>query len=195
MPHKLPSGSYRGSFRHPHTGELIRDTFSNKRAALDWETTERAKALRGEWIDPEDGKVTFAEYFELYAKGKGWTPGSERAARLALADVTFGHMPLRVIRKTHIGQWINALHDKDLAPGTIRTRVGYIAAVFRQAVDDDVIGRAPIGTRDKRVPARQDVVRPEDLPTQEQVAALVRAADPTFVAFVAVCAFAGLRLG
>jgi integrase len=80
-----------------------------------------------------------------------------------------------------------------LAPGTIRTRVNNVRAVLRAAVRDRVIASDPSdGISLPRVR------RPEmamTLPNTAQVRALLDAAPGKWRAFVAVCAFFGLRLG
>jgi integrase len=80
-----------------------------------------------------------------------------------------------------------------LAPGTIRTRFNSVHAVLRAAVRDRVIASAPSdGITLPRV-RRLEVAM--TLPTVAQVRALLDAAPGKWSAFVALCAFAGLRLG
>ena len=80
-----------------------------------------------------------------------------------------------------------------LAPGTIRTRVNNVRGVLRAAVRDRVIASDPSdGITLPRV-RRPEVAMA--LPTTAQVRALLAAAPDECGAFVALCAFAGLRLG
>lgn len=80
-----------------------------------------------------------------------------------------------------------------LAPGKIRTRVNNVRSVLRAAVRDRLIASDPSA----------DVVLPRDrrreaamtIPTGQQVGALLAVAEPRFRAFLALAAFAGLRLG
>jgi integrase len=80
-----------------------------------------------------------------------------------------------------------------LAPGTIKTRVNNVRSVLHAAVRDQMIAVDPsdniVLPRDRRREAAMV------LPTADQVAAVIAAATPWFEAFVALAAFAGLRLG
>ena len=78
-----------------------------------------------------------------------------------------------------------------LAPDTITTR--YVRSVFRAAVKDRVIGSDP--TDGVRLPRgrRADVAM--SIPAPEEVGQLMDVADERFQPFIALSAFAGLRLG
>jgi integrase len=80
-----------------------------------------------------------------------------------------------------------------LAPGTIRTRFNSVHAVLRAAVRDRIIASAPSdGVTLPRVRRLDAAMK---LPSVAQVRALLDAVPDRWGAFVALCAFAGLRLG
>ncbi len=83
--------------------------------------------------------------------------------------------------------------DQPLAPGTIKTRYNNVRGVFRAAVRDRLIARDP--TEAVRLPRQRRADASMTIPSIEDVGALVTAADDSFRAFVALCAFTGLRLG
>jgi integrase len=89
--------------------------------------------------------------------------------------------------------WIKQMNAAGLAPGTIKTRYVNVRSVFRAAVKDRVIGSDP--TDGVRLPRgrRADVAM--SIPTPEEVGQLMAVADERFQPFIALCAFAGLRLG
>ncbi len=116
-------------------------------------------------------------------------------------SVTFGDVPLAALRRSHVERWVKAMQTAPrdggrppgLAPGTIRTRVNNVRGVLRAAVRDRAI---PSDPSDGITLPR--VRRPEAamvLPAPAQVRALLDAAPGEWGAFVALCAFAGLRLG
>lgn len=112
---------------------------------------------------------------------------------LALRSSELGRYQLGRVRHSHIEQWIKRMADQPLAAGTIKTRFNNVRSVFRAAVRDRLIVRDP--TEGVRLPRQR---RPEarmTIPTVEEVGALLDAADDSFRSFVALCAFAGLRLG
>jgi integrase len=85
------------------------------------------------------------------------------------------------------------MQSAGLAPGTIRTRYGNVRAVLRAAVRDRVIASDPgEGVALPRARSREASMV---LPAAGQVRALLDAVPPHWRAYVAVRAFAGLRLG
>ncbi|CAN5818311.1 hypothetical protein BH20ACT6_BH20ACT6_19870 [soil metagenome] len=80
-----------------------------------------------------------------------------------------------------------------LAPGTVKTRFVNIRSVFRAAIRDKVIAADP--TEGIRLPRLRKREVSMQIPTPAQVKSILEAADECFVALIAVCAFAGLRLG
>ncbi|WP_201296833.1 MULTISPECIES: site-specific integrase [unclassified Nocardiopsis] len=156
---------------------------------------------RGQYIDPGEGKVTFSKYFEDWAKRQVWAPNTERAMKLAARSVTFGGVQLRALRRSHLEAWVKAMETADrgegkprgLAPGTIKTRFVNVRGVLRAAVRDRVIGTDP--SEGVTLPRRRRAEAAMTLPTTDQVRALLESTAPVFTAFVALCAFAGLRLG
>jgi integrase len=97
------------------------------------------------------------------------------------------------VRKSHIEQWVKGMQSAGLAPGTVRGRFDHVARVFRAAVADRVIALDP--TKGVRLPAVRRQEAAMAIPTPDQVGALIEAADDGFAPFIALCAFAGLRLG
>jgi integrase len=82
---------------------------------------------------------------------------------------------------------------RGLAPGTVRTRVNNVRAVLRAAVRDRVIAYDPSDS--VTLPRLRRTEAALTLPTNDQVTAILAAADDRFRALVAPAAFAGLRLG
>ena len=100
---------------------------------------------------------------------------------------------MKQVRRSEVETWIKQMDAAGLAPGTIKTRYVNVRSVFRAAVKDRVIGADP--TDAVRLPRgrRADVAM--SIPTPEDVGQLMAVADERFRPFIALCAFAGLRLG
>lgn len=100
---------------------------------------------------------------------------------------------MREVRCSDVEAWIKQMNAAGLAPGTIKTRCVNVRSVFRAAVKDRVIGSDP--TDGVRLPRhrRSDVAM--SIPTPEEVGQLMAVAEERFRPFIALCAFAGLRLG
>jgi len=108
-------------------------------------------------------------------------------------SVPFASVPLAQLRESHLQAWVKQMQSKGYAPNTINTRMMTVKAALKAALRDRRIVSDPsIGVV---LPRRLRREQSMEVATSEQVGALVAASVPHMRAFVAVCAFAGLRLG
>ena len=174
--------------------ELEREVRELRRA------TEEAKVVRGDWVNPAAGKVTLTAFYADWSPRQVWLSSTRENADMAVAGVTFGDMPLRSIRRSHVEGWVKQMASS-LAPTTIDTRFTIVRGVFRAAVADRLIPSDP--TVGVVLPRKRKAEAAMSSPTNADVALLLNAAEPPnrpksrpgFTAFVALCAFAGLRRG
>lgn len=191
--------SWRGSYRD-EAGKQHTKSFKRQVDAKRWVATEESKVVRGDWIDPAAGKITFATFYTDWAPRQVWLSSTRENADLATAGVTFGDMPLRSIRRSHVEAWVKNMTAR-LAPTTIDTRFTIVRGVFRAAVADRLIASDP--TLGVVLPRKRKAEAAMSIPTSAEVAKLLNAAEPEqrprsrpgFTAYVALCAFAGLRRG
>jgi integrase len=190
--------SWRARFRHPETGRQHQATFRRQADAQRWLRKQLEAIDAGRWADPRSGRVTLSRFFEAWAARQVWEDGTHKAMSLAVRSATFCDMELRRIRPTHVEAWVKSMtvphggRKQPLAPGTIKTRFANVRSVFRAAVRDHLIASP---TQDVRLPRQRKRAASMAIPSPEDVRALLDAAEAPFRAFVAVCAFAGLRLG
>ncbi|MEX5718481.1 tyrosine-type recombinase/integrase [Geodermatophilus maliterrae] len=183
---------YRPQFRDP-SGRQVAKSFALKRDAQRWLDEQTAHVARGTYVDPGAGRITFAEFYANWSERQVWAPGTVLAMRLAANSVPFADVPLRSLRRSHVEGWVKGMVNRGLAPGTVHTRMNNVRAVLRGAVADKLIPIDPsVGVA---LPRRRRPQAAMTLPTAAQVGAVLDAADPAFRPFVALCAFAGLRLG
>ena len=174
-------------------GKQRSKTCQLKSAAKQWEADQMAALATGSFVDPKAGRATFTNYYQDWANRQVWESTTVKAMNLAAGSVPFANLPLGRIRRSNIEQWVKAMVVADLAAGTIKTRFNNVRSVFRAAVRDRLIPHDPSeGVAIPRQRRREAAMR---LPTHEQVGALLQAADPSFKTFIALAAFAGLRLG
>ncbi len=153
----------------------------------------------GRWVDPRAGRVTLEAFYAGWSARQVWTDGTHKAMSLAVRGATFRSLELRTVRPTHVEAWVKSMsvatpeRAKPLAPGTIKTRFVNVRSVFRAAIRDGLIATDP--TEGVRLPRQRKREAAMTIPSPLDVGALLAAADERFVAFIAVCAFAGLRLG
>lgn len=184
--------SWRARYRHPETGKQIQATFKRQAEAQRWLRDQLGAIDCGRWVDPRAGRVTFSDFYAAWAARQVWTNGKHKAMSLAVRSASFCGMELRKIRPTHVETWVKSM-SVDLAPGTVKTRFTNVRSVFRAPVRDGLIASDP--TEGVRLPRQRKRGAAMAIPSPDDVRALLEAADERFSAFVAVCAFAGLRLG
>ena len=116
-----------------------------------------------------------------------------------MESTTFRDVPIGRISSAHVEEWVKAMtrpapsRKKGLAPTTIRMRANYVQMVFTAAVRDRRIPDSPAA--DVKLPKEERAEEAMKIPTEEQVAAVLEKAEDCFRPFIAVCAFAGQRLG
>lgn len=198
---RRPDGRWRARYRDEAGKEHARH-FDRKIDGQRWLDEVTAATVTGQYVDPKAGEITFRRFFEDWAARQVWAPNSERAVRLAAGSVTFAGVPMKAIRRSHVEQWVKAMQTKDrgegkqagLAPGTIKTRLQNVRAVLRAAVRDRVIPVDP--SEGVALPRQRRAAVAMVIPTPAQVRQLLdHAAVPWLRTFMALAAFAGLRLG
>lgn len=189
---------YRARYRD-ETGKEHARHFAKKANAQRWLDEVTAAVVRGDYVDPAAGKVTFGQWFKRWSEVQTWTDGTAETAAMTLASVTFADVPMSRITELHVEAWMKAMtkpgpkRKKGLAASTRRTRNNYVRMAFLAAVKARVIRQDPTaGISPPRVAKSEGRIK---LPTPEQVGAALLEAPDDFHGFVAVCAFAGLRLG
>jgi integrase len=155
--------------------------------------TTRADMVRGDWINPADAKRLFAEVAEH------WRTTQVHADTTAVAVAgdlrnnilpAFGDREIGRIRHSDVQAWVRRLSER-LAPATVDRSYRWLAAIFRLAVNDDLIRRSPCFAI--KLPAKPDE-KVEPL-RREDVEALLEALPARYRALAVVGAGAGLRQG
>lgn len=195
---KRPDGRWRARFRDD-TGRERSRHFTRKVDAAAWLDEVTSTLRAGTYVNPRAGNVSFQRFYDAWAPRQLWVPSTRANADLATGSVPFGDMPLKMIRRSHIETWVKSMSTR-WAPTTIKTRFVIVRSVFRAAVADRVIAADP--TFGVTLPRRRKVEAAMRIPTVAQVGLLLANADSTrvstrhgFQAYVALCAFTGLRKG
>lgn len=189
---KRPDGRWRARYRDAAGKEHSRH-FPRKVDGQKWLDEVTAAVVTGQYVDPGAGRITFAAYYKDWSARQVWEPGTVRAMDLAAGSVTFSAVPMGKLVSSHVEEWAKSMTVRKLAPGTVHTRFNNVRSVFRSAVRDRIIFTDP--SAGVRLPRRRRAEAAMCIPTIEDVGSLLEAADPGFRPFIALCAFAGLRLG
>jgi integrase len=198
---KLANGRWQAQYRPFPGGKQLTRTTQREVDAQRWLDEQTTALVSGNYVDPNAGRVTFGDYFERWADRQLWAPGTARAMNLAARSVPFWDVPMRSLLRSHVEAWVKQMQSADrgpdrpagLAPGTIRTRFNNVRATFRGAVKDRIIAADP--SEGVRLPRGRRSDAAMELPSSAQVRKLLDVADREFRTFIALAAFAGLRLG
>jgi integrase len=195
---RRPDGTYRPRYRDEHGKEHARH-FKRKVDAQRWLDEVTAAMVTGDYVDPAAGRITFRAWFTEWSRRQVWERGTTLAAQQAADSVTFADVPMRQIRPSHVQQWVKAMSQpagtrrSGLAPTTIRTRYNYVHMAMRAAVVDRIIKADP--SAGVPLPRARKAAAAMTIPAVEEVGRALDVAPTWFRPFIAVCAFAGLRLG
>jgi integrase len=174
-------------------GNEVTEAFGRKVDAQAWIDEQTAARLTGTYVDPRSGKVTFASYYKEWSSDQVWVQGTRAAMDLAVGSVTFGDIAFGDLKPSHVQAWVKGMQDKPLEPSTIRTRFVSVRSVIRAAVRDRMLARDVAET--VKLPRQRKASAAMAIPLPAEVGLLLDNAEPDFVALIALCAFAGLRLG
>jgi integrase len=189
---RRPDSRWRARYRDDQGHEHSKH-FDRKIDGETWLAAQTIAVATGAHVVPRLSRITVQAFYDDWSRRQVWASGTRTAMDLAMRSSALGGYQLGQVSHSHIEAWIKRMADQPLAPGTIKTRYNNVRGVFRAAVRDRLIARDP--TEAVRLPRQRRADASMTIPSIEDVGALVTAADDSFRAFVALCAFAGLRLG
>jgi integrase len=144
-------------------------TFATKGDAQRWLAVTQADQLRGTYLDPSGGQVTFARWADDWlgsnpAKRAASVARDRAALRVHLTPV-LGDLPLASITPRHVRAAVESMRAKGLSPKSVRTYTGTLVAVLNAAVDAELIGRSPVRGINLERTRRRDrpTLTPEEL--------------------------------
>jgi integrase len=190
---KLPSGRYQAGYWHGGKRHNAPDTFKTKADAQAWLSVTEADILRGAWINPAAGKVTFRAYSDNWRTIQVHRPKTETQIAGHLRNHINprpGDRPIAAIRPSEIQALVKVLGET-LAPATVDLVYTWTAAVFAAAVADQVIARSPCREIKRTRPERSQVVPP----SAETVEKLIEAVPDRYSALIVLGAGTGVRIG
>jgi len=193
---QLPSGRWQA--RYPGPDGLMRPadrTFSTQTDAEVWLSVMEADIVRGNWFDPDAGRVPLGEYGERWiAERPGLSPRTvtlySGLLRLHVKP-KLGRYDLVDLTPARIRSWRKELLDGGLGAVTVAKCYRFLRAVLNTAVDDELIRRNPC-----RIKGAGSEVSPErPVATPAQVQALATAMPERWQALVLLAVSSSLRWG
>ncbi|WP_328507210.1 tyrosine-type recombinase/integrase [Streptomyces sp. NBC_00391] len=192
---KLPSGRYQARYVGPDG--LLRpapETFRTKKDADDWLADKQTEMRRGDWHDPDAGKVPFGEYAAAWIKERELTTTTRQLYGSLLRhhlEPTFGALNVAEISPPLVRRWRADKLAGGTGPTTVAKAYALLRAIMGTAVADLLIRRNPCtikGASTVHTPERPTA-------TVQEVYALAEAIQPRYRVLVLMAGFLGLRWG
>ncbi len=147
------NGRYRARYQ-ASDAKWRSNTFDRRIDAQRWLTNELAKLDRGDWIDPQAGKVLFEEVAERWLAGRVTLRRSTQARDRSYLNSSvlphLGNRPIGSVQPSDLEAWIADLIAEGKAPATVQKAWQIASGVFRLAVRDRLIALSP--AHDVRLP-------------------------------------------
>lgn len=190
---KRGPGRYRARYRLPNGKERSK-TFRRKVDAQRWLAEVEVQKLRGAWVDPRAGRITFGCWFEDWIETAKIRPSTrnlyEYLHRRFLASV-FDDAELSKITAADVRRWRAQALKENVSPNTVAKAYRLLSRVLRQAVDDRLIGFNPCSVKGAGKEESPETAHA----TPDQVQALANAVPERYRALVLLAGFGGLRWG
>ena len=168
-------------------------TFSQKADANAFLDAVSASIGRGDWIDPELGRISFARYADLWlAQRTDIRPRTREQYELLIRNKlkpAFGQQELAKITPVHVRSWYADIAAQ--TPGVARSAYRLLKAIFNTAILDDLIVKNPCRVKG----GGTDRVTERRIPNVDQVAALTQSMPEQYRAAVTLAAWGTLRRG
>jgi integrase len=155
---KLPSGQWRARYRDASGRRVTAPTtFRTKADANAFLAIVQADLVRGQYIDPREGRILVADWAEswLARPGKRSASVARDTQAIAVFLPRIGKLALAAVTPRDIQEAVDE-RSRRAKPATVGRDFAALRAMFNAAVDADLIGRSPA-----RKVALPRIVRPE----------------------------------
>ena len=190
---RLPSGLYQASYWHDGQRHIAATTFTQRADANAFLDAASAAIRRGDWIDPELGRISFARYADLWlAQRTDIRPRTREQYELLIKNrlkPVFGDFELAKITPVHVRSWYADIAAR--TPGAARSAYRLLKAIFNTAILDDLIAKNPCRVKG----GGTDKVADRRIPNVDQVAALTQSMPEQYRVAVTLAAWGTLRRG
>ena len=170
-------------------------TFNRKIDAERYLADTVSRIGRGDYVDPQSGRITVKAYAEEWLARQLQLRDSSRAVyRTHLSrriNPAIGHMPIGDVRRSTVQGFVSGMVGHGLAPQTVRAVAQTCSTLFRAAVADQLIARSPMVGVKLPAPAKSRAVAL----TVDQLYGLAEHLPPQFRVLPLLGAGCGLRPG
>lgn len=135
---------WQARYRDPSGRERTRN-FTRKGDAQEFLDRQRSDVLRGDWVDPDAGRITIREWAPRWLATKQHRKASTRAGYRDVLNgrvlPRFGDMQLREITRLELETWISEMQAEPLSASRIRNCVNVVKMMLDLAVEHGVLQR------------------------------------------------------
>lgn len=142
---KLKSGLWQATVRHP-SGARFSKSDPLKKVVQTWAADEEAKIRRGEWVNPNAGKITLEDWREKWLK--------TRRVELATIERTdsqwrnhiaphFATWPIGHINSWDVEAWVTDLEAAKVGLPTVKASLRLLGQILRAAQKHKLLGADP----------------------------------------------------
>jgi hypothetical protein len=152
---ELPSGRWQARYKGPDGFDRPAPyTFESKTSAERWLTVAEADVLKGDWTDPDAGRVSFGQYArDWIAERPALRPKTVQLYRYLLRHhlgPAFETRALADIKEPNVRRWRKTLLDGGTSAVTAAKAYRLLKAIMNTAVDDGLIKRNPLPDQGRR---------------------------------------------
>jgi integrase len=168
-------------------------TFPTKKDADAWLVLKEAEIKRGEWLDPDAGKVKFEVFAAQWIEDRVLKPRTDGLYRGLLRNhlnPTFGNYDLADIREADVRRWRKERLGK-VGQSTVAKAYQLLKSILSTAVDDELIRRNPCRIKGAGTP---DTPERQVIPLGK-VLEILELTPERYRALVLLGTFASLRWG
>lgn len=140
-----PRGLWQATVRHP-SGQRFSKSDPLKKVVQIWAEDEEAKIRRGEWIDPNGGKVTLAQWRDKWLLTRRVALSTEAKSDSIWRchiEPQFGTWPLAAIQSWDVEAWVAGMEDGGVGKPTVNAALRLLGQMLRAAGKHKLLGGDP----------------------------------------------------
>jgi integrase len=191
---RLPSGRWQARYRTPDGKERAQN-FPRRIDAERFARSVEVKKDRGEWIDPELGRISLAEWSERYLRSKAHKKPATLASIESLLRSrilpAFGSTPLARLDPMAVQEWLSELAASGLSASRRRQAAILLQAMLRAAVATRHLARNPLDGLEIPTLKRSD----QRFLSPAELERLALAAESPYKPLINVLGYLGTRWG
>jgi len=185
---------YRVRYRDPE-GQSREKWLRTKAKAEKYARNVETDIDRGDYIDPQAGRITLGEWIAQHEATKTHRRPSTAARDESLIRnhvlPAFAHRQIKTITPIEVRSWVADLSAEGLAADTTRKAHQLLAGALEAAADDGLIPRNPARRVDLPRVERQEM----RFLSPTEIGHLATTIDPRYRALVVTAAYSGCRFG